>query len=317
MNYILIGTEKYNLLKRRNELVKDLIGDDEINISIYRGNEWEISELIADLQTVPFFADNKVVILENPGFIVSPKVSDETYVDALVKYFKQPNETTTFIIYIDQVFDRRRTSLKTLTKYMKREVYDTLSEEDFQMIVRNDLKDNGFKLDYDSMNELLSRLPIDLVNWKNELEKLKLYPGKIDREAIRNLISKPLENNVFELTNAVNNKNTGKAIEVYHDLLVTNKNDISSLVGLLAAQFRFMFQTIALSEQGNSQKEIAERLNCKEGRVYMAFKNSGGRSSHQLLKVLDDLAELDQKIKSGRINPQLGLELFLVQTTRK
>jgi len=312
-----MGTEKYNLRRRRNEIVNKLIGDDEINISVYRGSEWEISELIADLQTVPFFSDNRVVIVENPGFIVSPKVNDEPFVNALVSYFKKPNESTTFIIYIDQNIDRRRKALNTLVKYMKREVYDTLSEEDFQQAVNEDLRNSGLKLDFDSRNELMQRLPLDLDNWKNELEKLKLYPEKIDREVIRQLVAKPLESNVFELTNAVNTRNTARAIEVYHDLLVNNKNDIQGLIGLLAGQFRFMLQAVTLMEQGYNQKEIAEQLNCREGRVYMAFKNSGSRNSRQLLKVLDSLAQLDQNIKSGKVNPQLGLELFLVETTRK
>ena len=317
MNYLLMGTEKYNLRRRRNEIVKKLIGDDEINISVYRDSEWDISELIADLQTVPFFFDNRVVIVENPGFIVSPKVNDEPFVNALVSYFKKPNESTTFIIYIDQNIDRRRKALNTLVKYMKREVYDTLSEEDFQQAVNEDLRNSGLKLDFDSRNELMQRLPLDLDNWKNELEKLKLYPEKIDREVIRQLVAKPLESNVFELTNAVNTRNTARAIEVYHDLLVNNKNDIQGLIGLLAGQFRFMLQAVTLMEQGYNQKEIAEQLNCREGRVYMAFKNSGSRNSRQLLKVLDSLAQLDQNIKSGKVNPQLGLELFLVETTRK
>lgn len=317
MNYLLMGTEKYNLRRRRNEIVNKLIGDDEINISVYRGSEWEISELIADLQTVPFFSDNRVVIVENPGFIVSPKVNDEPFVNALVSYFKKPNESTTFIIYLDQNIDRRRKALNTLVKYMKREVYDTLSEEDFQQAVNEDLRNSGLKLDFDSRNELMQRLPLDLDNWKNELEKLKLYPEKIDREVIRQLVAKPLESNVFELTNAVNTRNTARAIEVYHDLLVNNKNDIQGLIGLLAGQFRFMLQAVTLMEQGYNQKEIAEQLNCREGRVYMAFKNSGSRNSRQLLKVLDSLAQLDQNIKSGKVNPQLGLELFLVETTRK
>ena len=317
MNYLLMGTEKYNLRRRRNEIVNKLIGDDEINISVYRGSEWEISELIADLQTVPFFSDNRVVIVENPGFIVSPKVNDEPFVNALVSYFKKPNESTTFIIYIDQNIDRRRKALNTLVKYMKREVYDTLSEEDFQQAVNEDLRNSGLKLDFDSRNELMQRLPLDLDNWKNELEKLKLYPEKIDREVIRQLVAKPLESNVFELTNAVNTRNTARAIEVYHDLLVNNKNDIQGLIGLLAGQFRFMLQAVTMMEQGYNQKEIAEQLNCREGRVYMAFKNSGSRNSRQLLKVLDSLAQLDQNIKSGKVNPQLGLELFLIETTRK
>ena len=317
MNYLLMGTEKYNLRRRRNEIVNKLIGDDEINISVYRGSEWEISELIADLQTVPFFSDNRVVIVENPGFIVLPKVNDEPFINALVSYFKKPNESTTFIIYIDQNIDRRRKALNTLVKYMKREVYDTLSEEDFQQAVNEDLRNSGLKLDFDSRNELMQRLPLDLDNWKNELEKLKLYPEKIDREVIRQLVAKPLESNVFELTNAVNTRNTARAIEVYHDLLVNNKNDIQGLIGLLAGQFRFMLQAVTLMEQGYNQKEIAEQLNCREGRVYMAFKNSGSRNSRQLLKVLDSLAQLDQNIKSGKVNPQLGLELFLVETTRK
>ena len=165
------------------------------------------------------------------------------------------------------------------------------------------------------MKELLNRLPNSLENWQRELDKLTLYPGTITIEVIENLISQPLEDNALELTNALFSNDLSKALSVLNDLTV-NRIEVFSLIGLISASLRMMTQVLMLIELGKSDTEIASMLNISSGRLYYLKRDIQNRSCKEILKVLNDLSQLDQDIKSGRIDGQTGLELFIIKTIR-
>lgn len=314
MNYLLTGSEVYNLQLRRDNIMKDLgLGDEQPDV-FYR--DFDIDDVISSCLTPPFFTDNKVVLLENPSFIVNPKAADEKNVNRLIDYLEEPLETTTLIIYVDKPFDKRKKGYTALKKYLKTESFDTVSPDDLRNIVRNDLNTNKISISNEAFETLMERLPLDVLNWKSELDKLQLYPGKLDNSAIRALISRSIEDDVFQLSNAVVARDLDKAVQTYRDLMVNNKNDIQGLIGLLAYQFRFMCQVKALNEQGYLNREIAERYSAKEYRITMTLKSAKGRSSKALLKILSDLSQLDQDIKRGKAEPVSGLEMFIIEVTR-
>ena len=313
MNYLLTGTEIYNLQMRRDNILRDL-GLENEEPDVFYG-DIDIEEVINACLTAPFFTENKAVILENPSFLVSPKASDEKAVNRLAEYLEEPLDTTTLIVYVNKPFDKRKKGYTVLKKYLRPESYDTLTDEDFRIIVRNDLRNRGVKISNDAFDTLMERLPVDVLNWKNELEKLTLYPGTLDRKAIRSLVSRNLEDDVFRLSNAVSARNLSKALQSFRDLMVFNKNDTTGILGLLASQFRFMCQVKALNEQGYLVREIAERYNAKEYRITMTLRAAQGRSSRALLEILAKLSELDQDIKNGRKDAAMGLELFIIEVT--
>ena len=154
-----------------------------------------------------------------------------------------------------------------LTPYLIHEKFDLLSEEQFKKEVIDNLKDNNVRIDKEALKELLNRLPNSLENWQRELDKLTLYPGTITIEVIENLISQPLEDNAFELTNALFSNDLSKALSVLNDLTV-NRIEVFSLIGLISASLRMMTQVLMLIELGKSDTEIASMLNISSGRLY-------------------------------------------------
>ena len=312
MNYLLVGSEEYNLKKRRDEIIKKNI-DDEFNLNVIKGDQLVIQELLDDCMTPPFFADQKVIVVENPSFLLE----DDEDITALTDYLKKPSPFTVLIFYVNAAVNRRKSIFTELTKLMQYEKYDTLAPADFRHVVNKSLSDNGISLDYRAKEELLSRLPVDLSVWRNELTKLVNYPGRLDQETIKLLVSKPLEEDVFQLTNAVVGRKMSDAISIYRDLMTMNKNDAASLIGLLAYQFRFMSQVRALNEMGMTMAEIADHYKCKEYRVQMTLKGSTGTTSKDLLAILSRLSDLDQSIKAGEVDAKLGLELFIMNAVRR
>ncbi|MBR0136947.1 MAG: DNA polymerase III subunit delta [Erysipelotrichaceae bacterium] len=329
MNYLLMGNETYNLRQRREEIEKEA-GADLMNISVYPFDSKALmSDIIADCQTLPFFADKKLVILENPPFIMkrSSRSSDDDADDnkkdsssdlgLLEKYLDSPNESTVLIIYIDEDVNRSRKEIRSLSKKMKTEIYDQLKPEDFRHYVMQDLNDAGIKLDYPAIEELIQRLPLSIENWKRELDKLTLYPGRISKDVIKELIARPLEDDVFKLSDGVVKRNLSQSLSVFNDLMTRSKNDVYSLVGLLASQFRFMCQCKALAKTGYNQLEISKEMKAHEYRVKMSMQSAGMLCVEDLLGILNQLAELDQNIKTGRVDPQKGLEMFIISRCRK
>ncbi len=335
MNYLLTGRESFNLKQRKNQLIEKLVGkDNQLSVSVYSGFEdVDIDEVIDDCNMIPFLSDNKVVVLENPKFLTVRSKEDEknkirdqeredrdfqrqkVSVDKLIDYLKNPHDTTTLIIVFDSLDTLNRKFTSMLTPYLIHEKFDLLSEEQFKKEVIDNLKDNNVRIDKEALKELLNRLPNSLENWQRELDKLTLYPGTITIEVIENLISQPLEDNAFELTNALFSNDLSKALSVLNDLTV-NRIEVFSLIGLISASLRMMTQVLMLIELGKSDTEIASMLNISSGRLYYLKRDIQNRSCKEILKVLNDLSQLDQDIKSGRIDGQTGLELFIIKTIR-
>ena len=322
MNYLLIGTEAYNLKNRRDSLIRETVGaDNDLAVSFYRGvDKTDAGEIIDDCRTLPFLSDRKCVIWENPPFLAEGRQEKgaEEQLEALLSYLKDPNPDTTLIVSYEGSSTERSAQVKKLSAVMKLERFDALTSDEFGNYVNRDLNDSGIKLDRRAAEELLKRLPVNIENWKHELEKLKLYPGKIDAEVISELICRPLEDNVFELSNAVVDHRMADAVRIYRDLMVTHKNDVSSLIGLLANQLRTMSQVRIMMDMRTPEEQIMQAINTKSSyRLKMVKKAIGNNTGEQLLELLNELSDLDQKIKSGYVDGQSGLELFIIKACRR
>ena len=76
--YLLCGEQAYLRLQNRDKLVKTLMDDgDAMNLSRYSGSDVTALELIDMAQTLPFFADRRVIVLENTG-LLNPKTASKS-----------------------------------------------------------------------------------------------------------------------------------------------------------------------------------------------------------------------------------------------
>lgn len=67
--YLLFGEEAYLRQQYKEKLVKALNpNEDTMNFSRYEGKGIEVKEIIDLCETMPFFADRRVILIENSGF---------------------------------------------------------------------------------------------------------------------------------------------------------------------------------------------------------------------------------------------------------
>lgn len=318
MNYLLIGNEIYGQNQRKKQLIEQFVSiDDQMNLTYYNEDaNNDIRQLIIQCQTYPFLSDYRVIVYENPSFIFDSKLLDAKQQQVLVDYLSNPVETTVLIIVINKTVNSNSLIYKKISKYFKIEKFDKLSQNDFEKLVRDDLKKNNVNISKDALDLLLSRLDNDVEKYKNELNKLLTYGTKLDYQDIDYLINQPIENDIFKLTNAINQNDLASSLKVYRDLLTNNKNDVLSIIGLLASQYRSMSQVKLLSQLGYNNAQIAAKLNVSAGSVYYKLRDSLNLSAKELMNKLNQLAILDESIKSGLTEPVSGLELFIIRNTR-
>ena len=318
MNYLLIGNEIYGQNQRKKQLIEQFVSiDDQMNLTYYNEDaNNDIRQLIIQCQTYPFLSDYRVIVYENPSFIFDSKLLDAKQQQVLVDYLSNPVETTVLIIVINKTVNSNSLIYKKISKYFKIEKFDKLSQNDFEKLVRDDLKTNSVNISKDALDLLLSRLDNDVEKYKNELNKLLTYGTELDYQDIDYLINQPIENDIFKLTNAINQNDLAASLKVYRDLLTNNKNDVLSIIGLLASQYRSMSQVKLLSQLGYNNAQIAAKLNVSAGSVYYKLRDSLNLSAKELMNKLNQLAILDESIKSGLTEPVSGLELFIIRNTR-
>ena len=306
MIYLLYGTKDYQM---QDEIKKLSKGVDEMNISKYDLNNDMLSLALEDAKTMSLFGDKKIVIIDNANMFTGSTSKDS---DLIENYLNHPNDKTILILLVhNDKIDTRKKITKLVKKVGK--VIEFNDEIDNISLVRRLLKD--YNIDYKTINLFLDRVGSNPLIIQNEINKIKIYKGSdknITDEDVLSLTTKLIEIDIFKLIDYIVRKNKDKALELYYEMLKMNEEPIKILV-ILANQFRIMYQSKELLKKGYSEKDIASILKIHPYRVKLAIQNGRSYSSDLLLKNLNALADIDIGIKTGTLNKNLALELFILK----
>ena len=186
-----------------------------------------------------------------------------------------------------------------------------LKEYDLSKKIGAIMKKNGYSIDYDSIQYLIRN---SLGNYDiiySELEKLQicfLDTKKINLSDLKNIVSRNIEDNVFKLVNAIIEKNAKAMFSIYEDLKLLKEEPIA-IISLLAREYRNMY---LIKTNNRNNGELQKLLNIQSWQYEKYQKQSYEYSITELKEKLIQLYNLDLKIKSGKIDKYLGLELFML-----
>ena len=313
MIYLVYGYQKPLVDKR----IKELINQDNLKVSDFDLNVYDleltsINELLQDLNTIPLINDHKVIVGKNPFFLTTNKdIKIENNYDELTNYLNNTNEAATLILVAYEKIDLKNEHVKLIKKVGSIIEVEDFKKEDWPSVVAKLFANRQVQISRDGLNLFINKVGQDLSLAINEAEKLATFSTNITADDVKMLVSTPLENNVFALTNALVEKDYKKALKTFKDLKIQSHEPIA-LIAIIASQMRFMYQVLYLSLQKLSEKQIAEELSANPYRVSLTLKNVRKVDEQTLLGVNKQLAQLDLDIKSGIIDRFQGFELFVV-----
>ena len=305
MIYLLYGNKDYRINEEIKKITKDT---DKINITRYDLNVDEIKDIINDAETYSLFEEKKVIIIENANMFTASTNKDAEIIE---KYIENENPLTTlFLIVRGEKIDSRKKITKQLQK--KGKILEFNEDINIDNLIKKELKD--YKIDYQTINLFKNRVGTNPLIIENEINKLKLYKenNEITKEDILNVTTKTIEIDIFKLIDDIVKGNKEEGIEIYHEMLKVNEEPLKIVI-MLANQFRIMYQSKELTFKGYTEKDIASLLKIHPYRVKLALQNSRNYTSKTLLKYLNELADIDIGIKTGKLNKDLALELFILK----
>ncbi len=252
--YLLYGEESFLKQSYKKKLKEAVAGDDTMNYNYFEGKGLDVNELISLSDTMPFFSDKRLIIIEDSGFF---KTSSE----ALADYLPMIPDTTC-IVFVEDAVDKRNRLFKKVKELghaaeMKRQDSAQLARWAGTILAQN-----GRKITGSTMNLFLERTGDDMENIRMELEKLISYTMGSDvvtTEDVEAVTTVQVTNKIFDMVNAIVTRKTRLAMDLYEDLL-TLKEPPMRILFLIARQFNQLLLTKECRQSGTDRGAIASKL---------------------------------------------------------
>lgn len=306
--YLLYGDEAYLRQQYKHRLVKALNPDDDtMNFNRFGGKGIDVKGLIDLCETMPFFAERRVILLEDTGFFKNKCEELADYLKELPDYL--------FLIFEETEVDKRSRMYKVVKSCGYVAEFATQDEKTLMRWAAGILGKEGKKITQRDMELLLSKTGTDMGNLRMELEKLISYTeGKdvISAEDVEEICTTQIANKIFDMVRAVTERNQKRALELYYDLL-NLKEPPMRILFLLAKQYRQLLLTKKMTAEGASQNEIAARLGLPSFAVRNITACARSYETEELERAVEDFVDAEEAVKTGRLGDVLSVELLIVK----
>lgn len=314
--YLVTGEQDYLRTQNRDLIRKTLVNEaDTMNTAYYTGDQFTITEILDLADTMPFFADRRVITIED-SWLFAKNAGDT---DALTDYLERMPETT-HIIFVQKDVDKTRRLYRKIKQlgYIMNCV--TPSAQDLQNWVGKRFRDAGLAITNEAMRQLMDNLgdTPDMLNLQAEADKLIAYcmgQDAVRIEDVRVIGSVQVGDRIFDMMSAIATHNVTLALEIYAEL-VQRQTPPQVILALLIRNYNQLLQILELTERGTSDQEIAGMLHLNPWILRNKIKPSlRGQSGKALIAALDACLQMDQDYKSGRISDRLAVEELIVRSS--
>ena len=304
--YLLYGEETFLKRSYKNQLKAAIVGDDEMNFHYFEGKDIDIREIISLADTMPFFGDRRMLLIEDSGFFKSGGA------DELAAYIPGIPDTTC-ILFVESEVDKRSRMYKAVNENgyaaeMKRQDENQLASWAAALFARS-----GRKISARTMERFLNRTGDDMENIRMEIEKLISYTEGSDiitDKDVDTICTEQVTNRIFDMITAIAGRKPREALNLYEDLL-TLKEPPMRILFLIARQFNQILQVKELMEAGYGRADIAGRLGIKPFAVGKTMPQARSFTREQILSYVDLCVESEEAVKTGRLQERLAVELLI------
>lgn len=309
--YLLYGDEDYLKKQYRDKLLHALVAEgDTMNFAKYDGQNVSVGELIDLAETLPFFAERRVILVTDSGFFKSSE-------EQLALYFAEIQDTTC-MIFVESEVDKRSKTYKAAVKAGSAVDFSMPDERMLTSWMMARVKQAGKTMTQEAWTEFFDRTNDSMDHMNLEMEKLLSYiydKDSITLADVEAICTKQMHSKVFDMISFIASKNLPKVLELYHDMLAAKEPPIR-ILALIIRQFDQMYLMKDMASQGMNVSTIASKLGSRD---FIVRKNLGlarNFTMEQIRALLEDAADLDERAKTGRINDRMAVELLMVQYSK-
>ena len=305
--YLLYGDEPYLKKQYEDKLIKAVVSDDTMNYSFFDKESVSVKEIISIGDTLPFFAEKRLIVVENSGFFKSSN-------DELAMYIKNMPDYL-IIIFVEEQIDKRNKLYKSVSET------GYVSEMNAQPVsvltkwIKGLFNAENKEITGEAVTCLLDRTGASMNLIKQEIEKLVTYVDNrpvIEKHDVEAVCSTQTVSRIFEMISAIGEKNQQKALNLYYDLL-TLKEKPMSILFLIVRQFNGILQVSQGLSQGKNNSAMAKEIGIQPFLVGKYASCARKFTPEILYSALKDCAQVEEDVKSGKLIDRIAVEMIIIK----
>ena len=305
--YLLFGEEEFLKQSYKKRLRQAVAGDDAMNYNYFEGKGLDVRELISLANTMPFFSDRRLIVVEDSGCF---KAASDELVEALPDI-----PDTTCMVFVESAVDKRNRLYKKVKELGAAVEMKRQSASQLAVWAGRILAQNGRKITSSDMNLFLERTGDDMETIRTELEKLISYTmGQeiVTREDIEAVTTVQVTNKIFDMVTAIVTGKTKAAMDRYEDLL-TLKEPPMRILFLIARQFNQILLVKEMMASGSDKSAIASKLKIPPFAAAKLMPQARNFTKEQLADCVEACVEAEEAVKTGRLGDRLAVELLIMR----
>lgn len=308
--HLIFGEESYMVRYYKNKLKTMLSNEgDDMNASFFEGNQIPIEEVRSLGSTLPFFAEKRLILIENSELFKSA--------NEMADYLGEFPETT-YVVFVEKNVDKRNRLYKWVQKNGCVTECALAQEKDLIPWVARYLKGFDKKVSRHTVEFFLSKVGFQMDGIVNELDKLIGFVGEreeVTNEDVEAICSGQVVGKIFEMIDAVIAGENERMFQLYGDLLELKEPPLV-ILHLLGRHINILLQ---LKDYGTrmSDRDVAKKIGIPSFTVGKYKSQAKHFQKADLLEMLSERCDCEERFKTGRMSESVVAEFFLVKALTK
>jgi len=312
--YLIHGEEAF-LTRQATDWLRQKVLEgavEDFNLDRFDGREsLDAERIVQAARTLPMMADRRLVWVRNAEFVF--KQSTDA-LKKLVEYVESPDSMSCLVF---QAMDRVKKNSKLYKRVVKNGCVlenQTPRERELLGWVKNAVEGRGRIIRPDAAAMLVEAIGRDLATLDTAIDRLVLYvdpPAAIELEHVEASVPHTRVRTVWELIDAVAERDVGRTLERAHQLLDQGEEPLR-LLALIIYQFRQLLIGRAAKESGAAPQEAARAAGVPPFKTRAFLRQLDNYRRIELLAALERLTEADRALKSSKMPSGLIFEAVLL-----
>jgi len=332
MVLFLYGEDSYRSRQKLNQIKKRYLDQDKTGLNLVNidGEDTSFDGIRKLVGSIPFLAKVRLVIIKD----LMSKGKNKRLEDRLTEFIKKNRipRTTILIFYESGKVDKRKKLFVVLNRQKLAQEFKLLDNLRLEKWIREEVEKRKGSISEEAVSKLASFVGSDLNQMTHEIEKLVAYKSinhrsppvsgkngvklpkvnnqcQITKEDVDLLVKAKIDTDIFKLIDALGQKNKERALRFVHNQLDQGAHELY-LLKMIIWQFRNLLQIKDLLEQKKSSYEIAQISHIHPYVVRKSIFQLQNFNMDELKEIYQGLEDADIKIKTGKIDGVLALDLL-------
>jgi DNA polymerase-3 subunit delta len=294
----------------------------DMNLTTLDGRSFSIEEFETASKSMPFAADRRLIIINHPLVYLSQKLNRDSFLTLLEQV---PDRNAVVLAEFHPLLSWREKRngkthwLQDWGRSMGERVFIKeflVQETQITGWIMARAGKYGGQIEPLAAGQLANLVGDDKRQADQEIKKLLTYVNyerAVSEEDVNQLTPLLEERSIFELVDAIGNRDQKTAVVVFHRLL--EDQDQSRIFSMIVRQFRLLLQAREMMDHNGREGEIANRLKLHPYVAKKIISQARHFSQSQLDAIYHLLLKIDSETKTGKMDVDLNIDLFIAENT--